>query len=230
MVLAMALDNLPVVDVPVIQNNVSPSLGEVLGDIESRMPRGHIYQFPDDLITWAHETTHGLNSKIRNDNRPPGIKTNAFYLLDGKGLVMIEPPGLRLSDVAPLIPRNLRGRIYQLYMIDQQRWWNNEPLYMWDEWVAYMNGTFTRTDLGIESRAETVEYMWEMAVYGSYVAMQAANSTINEAMKYLLDKTNVAYMSSKGTERADRYLSEIKSTNALIDFWASVGFRFLENV
>lgn len=226
----MALNKLNFVDVPIIQNNVSPQLGKVLSDIESRMPSNHRYRFPDDLVTWAHETTHGLNSRIRNTNRINGIKTNAFYVMDGKGLIFEEPTDFRLSDVAPIIPANLRGGIYKLYMIDQQKYWNNEPLYMWDEWTAYTNGTLTRTDLKIEDRSETVTYMWEMAVYGSYVAMQTTNQVIQDGLRYFLDRTAVAYYSSSGTARADSYISKIKSTKDLMNYWASVEFRFLENI
>ncbi len=230
MVSVMDSNNLPLVDVPVIQKNVSPSLGTVLGDIESRMPPGHIYRFPDDLITWAHETTHGLNSRVRNANYKPGTTPNAFYVLEGKALLLQEPKGLLLSDVARRIPTALRGKIYKLYMIDQQSGWNDRPLYMWDEWVSYANGTAARTDLDIVPRSETVTYMWEMAVYGSYVAILASDDLLDRALKFMLDRTSVLWYSSKNTPTADEYVSKIKSTNGLVDYWASVGFRFLENV
>jgi len=230
MVLVMDLNNLPFVDVPVIQKNVDSKLGIVLGDIESRMPSRHQYKFPSDLITWAHETTHGLNSNIRNANFQSGKTVNAFYVLDGKALLMEEPKGFGLSDIAPIIPSELRGGIYKMYMIEQQRSWNDRPLYTWDEWVAYANGTATRTDLKIANRNETVVYMWEMAVYGSYVAMKAANQVINDCLYYMLNRTQILYYSSKGTEQADQYLIKVKATNGLIEYWDSIGFRFTENV
>jgi hypothetical protein len=43
--------------------------------------------------------------------------------------------------VAPLIPQNLRSTRYRLYLISQARSWNNQPTYLFDEWVAYINGT-----------------------------------------------------------------------------------------
>jgi len=225
----MDLSNLPLVDVPIVQTNVDPSLGTVLGDIESRMPAGHIYR-DADRITWAHETTHGLNARIRNSNFQSGKVQNAFYILNGKALLMDEPKGFRLSDVAPTVPSQLRGDIYKLYMIDQQSGWNDRPLYMWDEWVSYSNGTATRTDLKITNRAETVAYMWEMAVYGSYVALKAADQVINDCLYFMLNRTEVLYYSSKSTEKSDAYLAKIKATDALMKYWDSVGFRFLENV
>ncbi|GAG85123.1 unnamed protein product, partial [marine sediment metagenome] len=41
-----------------------PNLGKVLSDIESHMPKGHIYSDPD-RITWGHETTHGIHGRLR---------------------------------------------------------------------------------------------------------------------------------------------------------------------
>lgn len=226
----MDLNNLQFVDVPIIQKNVSPKLGKILGDIESRMPAGHIYKFADDLITWAHETTHGLNANIRNAHYKPGLRFNAFYILDGKAVLLEEPANLKLSTVAPKVPQSLRGKIYQLYMIDQQKYWNDRPLYTWDEWTAYANGTATRTDLKITNRAETVAYMWEMAVYGSYIAMHTTEPAIRDMLRYLLDRTQVLYYSSKSTEQSDAYLQIVEQTPELIEYWGSVDFKFLRNV
>ena len=226
----MAYDNLKFVDVPIIQNNVNSRFGDVLGDIESRMPRGHQYS-DRDLITWAHETTHGLNAKVRNEYYEPGKYINAFYVLEGKALIMDEPTHIRISQAAPLVPTELRGQIYDLYMIKQPKGgWDDRPLYTWDEFTAYTNGSMTRTNLKIVERAETVKFMWEMAVYGSYVAMIAERDIINEGLRFLLDRASIGYYSSSGTEGADAYIEKIKDTNKLIDYWASIGFRFLENV
>lgn len=226
----MPYDNLTFVNVPVIQSNVDARFGIVLKDIESRMPKGHQYS-DRDLITWAHETTHGLNAKVRNEHYQPNRVINAFYVLEGKALVIDEPTHIRISQAAPQVPSSLRGQIYDLYMVKQPRnGWDNRPLYMWDEFTAYTNGSMTRTDLKISTRAETVKFMWEMAVYGSYVAMIAERDIINEGLKYLLDRASIGYYSSTGTNDADEYLSKIKDTKKLMDYWASIGFRFLENV
>lgn len=230
MVSKMPYDNLKFVDVPVVQNDVDTKFGTILCDIESRMPRGHQYS-DKDLITWAHETTHGLNSKIRNEHYEHGRTINAFYVLNGKALVMDEPTHIRISQVAQQVPASLRGQIFDLYMIKQpQNGWDDRPLYTWDELTAYTNGTLTRTDLKISSREETVKYMWEMVVYGSYMAMVAERDIINEGLKYLLDRASVAYYSSYDTNDADDYILKIKDTNKLVDYWNSIGFRLLENV
>lgn len=120
---------------------VSPQLGDVLGDIESRMPAGHQYR-DNDQITWAHETTHGLNSRWRQHFPNKAC----LYVLQSR-LCVLDHPRVKLSDVARAVPRSLRGDVYNLYLTQAQQWWNNEPLYVFDEWVAYCNGTAAIMDL-----------------------------------------------------------------------------------
>lgn len=230
MVLVMAYDNLTFVDVPVVQNNVDKSLGAVLGDIESRMSKGHQYS-SSDRITWAHETTHGINSKVRNAIYKPDESKNAFYVLEGKALVLREPTHITITQVASKIPQQLRGGVYQQYMVNQAKGWNDRPLYIMDELSAFTNGSMTRTDLKITDRAETVSYMWEMAVYSSYVAMHSKMEELGDGLKFLLDRVAVCYYSSSNLQSfVDEYITKVKDTKELIDYLASVGFRFLENV
>lgn len=210
------------------------SLGIVLSDIESRMPNGHPYR-DTDKITWAHETTHGINAKIRNSNLESGAIKNGLYLLNGNGLLVYEPKNLTLRQVASAVPTNLRGNIYKLYMVDQASSWNDRPLYTFDEWSAYQNGTACRNDLNIESRSETVQYMWEMAVYGSYAIMVDPNVDYRrderiEALTYMLNRSSVLYYASKFTQSADAYLEKIKLETKLVKFWKDCGFEFLKNL
>ena len=118
--------------------SVDPHLGLVLGDIDSHMPAGHGYR-DNRRVTWAHETTHGLNARIRNQY--PG--SNACYVLNDRAIILVEPTKFTLSKVASAVPRSLRGMSYDLYLIQQQRYWNEQPLYVLDEWSAYANGTDT---------------------------------------------------------------------------------------
>lgn len=147
---------------------VDSSLGRVLGDIESHMPAGHIYK-DSDKITWGHETTHGINANIRNKNFQSGRRVNGFYCLEDRGAVIVEPP-TTIRAVAAQVPRSLRGGVYQLYMVSQAGSWNDTPLYIFDEWVAYTNGSEVRKDLQIQTRAETVLYMMEFNVYAITLA------------------------------------------------------------
>lgn len=124
------------IDVPVLIPMEQCKGSTVLADIESRMPPNHQYAFPNAPMTWAHETTHGLNSNLRSGK--PGC--NALYVLNGKAMVIKEPKG-RLSAVAQLIPPSLRGPSFRLYLIEQRRYWDDTPTYLCDEWTAYINGS-----------------------------------------------------------------------------------------
>jgi hypothetical protein len=111
----------------------TPFLNDILGHLHPSM--GNQY-FDRDPITWGHETTHGVNSYVRNTYGKQ--RQNGFYVGGGQAIVLDEP-ALRLSDV--VVPTKLRGSRYQLYFVQQQKDWNNEPLYICDEWVAYTNGS-----------------------------------------------------------------------------------------
>jgi len=141
---------------------VDDKLGVVLGDIESHLPHGHPYK-DADKITYAHECSHGINSNIRNKYSNLG-KINAFYCLQNRAIVLKEPD-ITLAKVARAVPDSLRGSVYRLYLINQQRYWNHEPLYVLDEFDSYINGSVCRLDLKIENRAESVRNMAEFNVY-----------------------------------------------------------------
>lgn len=127
----------PWIEVPPVKQVDAGPLGPVLADIESRLPAGHPYRNPQNLVNWAHEGTHGVNSRIRNAAGRPNV--NALYCLEGRAVVLREP-NLRISQhIAPLVPRELRGQILG-------SGWDDRPLYVLDEWVAYTNGTAAGLD------------------------------------------------------------------------------------
>lgn len=145
-----------------------PRLGKVLLDIESHMPAKHAY-YSSDKVTWAHETTHGINSRLRNSIGKPLY--NAFYCLEDRG-ISIPEPSFKLSDVAAQVPRALVGGVYDLYLIRTgPQYWNSRPLYILDEWVAYTNGTLAGLDLYQKGlwdagpRLGTLKYMLEFSIY-----------------------------------------------------------------
>ncbi len=118
--------------------------GQALTDIEQHLdPKHGRTYFSADNITHGHETTHGINSDIRNTLGGPG--KNGFYCLDGRACVLAEPK-CRIRDVAPLVPAVLRGSRYNLYLVQQAHAWDDSPLYLLDEWVAYINGTTVGID------------------------------------------------------------------------------------
>lgn len=137
-------------------------LGAVLSDIRSHINDGGYYD-DVDRVTSGHETTHGINSMVRN-RLYKGKPINAFYCLDGK-VCVLEEPRTRIEVVAREVPRSLRGGVYGLYMVEQASSWGDRALYILDEWVSYTNGSAVRKDLKISRRGETVLYMLEFDVY-----------------------------------------------------------------
>ena len=68
-------------------------------------------------------------------------------------------PNVKLADVAARVPADLRGPVYEKYLIEQQggfgavpgamvEGWNDAPLYVFDEWTAYCNGACVGIDYG----------------------------------------------------------------------------------
>lgn len=125
------------IDVPAIKQVDVSRLGAVLADIESRLPNGHPYVNQSNFVNWAHEGTHGVNSHIRNGMG--GARHNGFYCLDGRGIVLREPNLSISRHIAPLVPQELRGQLLG-------PGWDDTPLYVIDEWVAYTNGTAAGLD------------------------------------------------------------------------------------
>jgi hypothetical protein len=122
------------------------SWGKALTDIAQHLPSkyGDTY-WDSDLITAGHETTHGINSELRNYHNKTGKRANGFYVLDGKGVIIVEP-NIRKSAVATYVPASLRGSRYSLYITGQIAW-DDTPTYVFDEWVAYTNGGAVGVDL-----------------------------------------------------------------------------------
>lgn len=143
-------------------------LGIVLSDIESHLPENHIYR-DEDKVTSVHESSHGIASDLRQKYHQSEKPINAFYCLNNKA-VIIEEPNIHISDVAERVPLSLRGGTYSRYLT-QSPDWENQPLYLADEWIAYTNGAAARKDFGIKDRAETVTFMLEFDIYAITLAM-----------------------------------------------------------
>jgi hypothetical protein len=113
--------------------------GTQLIDIGRHLPSQYGDQYwSDDAITAAHETSHGIHAHLRNYEAPSPFGWNAFYVL-GNQAAFVEEPNTRKSDVKQFIPAPLRGDRYDLY-IEGQTEWDDTPLYVFDEWNAYING------------------------------------------------------------------------------------------
>jgi hypothetical protein len=139
-------------------------------DIERRLPQVHQY-WNECPVTWVHEGTHYINSRITRDSKA----SQGLYLLDGVA-VTLDCPSLTLAQIAAYIPEEDRRTIYQTYLVQQRQWWNDSPLYLLNEWVAYGNGTVCRMSLNWtgQKRIDTVRFFLEMEVYVHHLVRLAA--------------------------------------------------------
>lgn len=137
-------------EVPAIRASAAP--GVLLNDIDSHMPRGHIFS-STNLITWAHETTHGINADVRNVYmRSHAGQYNAFYVTGNKSVIVKDPDG-SIADVIAKMPKWLQDSTFQNYK-DRYKEWNDRPLYICDEWSAYTNGLAVQVEMRIDQNLE----------------------------------------------------------------------------
>jgi len=110
-----------------------------------------------DRVTFTHELTHQLHARIRNGVGGTG-RVNAVYVGGGKALVMREPK-LTLSTVRRYVTK-YKNSTYNLYLVTQGRWWENEPLYVLDEAVSYANGTQAAIEGGYDPHGSDMFMMY----------------------------------------------------------------------
>lgn len=119
--------------------------------------------------TNAHETAHGIHSTYRNLYQK-GLKArvNALYMLDGK-IAIVKEPDFLLQHIAREIPQSLRGYRYQLYFVEQRKYWDDCPIYVFDEWTAYICGGETAVDdlefNDIKADSDAVSGCLEFSIY-----------------------------------------------------------------
>lgn len=153
------------------------SWGAVLTDIVRHLPRSYGDTYYDaDHVTYGHETSHGIHAHIRNYLNDTGARANGFYLPGGRACLVREP-SIRKSDAATYIPTTLRWSRYSTY-VSGARDWDDTPLYLWDEWNAYVNGAEVgldryRAGLWRTGWRGTVDGVIEFVVYGVAIAMAA---------------------------------------------------------
>jgi hypothetical protein len=139
-----------------------------LRDIARHLPPQDVLKarHDDDLITWAHEAHHFLNSRLSDAHK------RGFYLLDNSVWRFPIPENTRLSMVAAEIPDTARGTVFKTYLIDSQKDWDAIPLYVFDEATAYWSGAMVRQEIGRKDRQETERFGVELLVYSMYAAQE----------------------------------------------------------
>jgi len=126
----------------------------------------------EDAPSSVHESVHWVNSQL--SNRYGG---QCFYIDSGLFVRFPEIPGFHLRQVAPRC--RYRGAIFNTYLVQSLRGGgshagmtvvgHSSPLYLFDEWAAYTAGSAVAVYGGHSGRADTVEFMLEMAYYCSVV-------------------------------------------------------------
>lgn len=113
--------------------------GSALRDIVRHLPNNEVDYYCDpDLVTCAHEVSHGIHAYLRNYENPNSERSNALYILNDRACFVVEPD-IWKHEVAPYVPQALREFRYGTYVSGQSAW-DDTPLYLWDEWNAYING------------------------------------------------------------------------------------------
>jgi hypothetical protein len=181
----------------VTNQKTNPAWSPVLKDIMNHEAPGDSNHF-DDLLTLAHEKTHLIHSHLRilHSNgtaaeafallsphseflyrrtriHPTWKRINAFYVQQDRA-VIIEEPNMRKSNVVPFVPSSLRGPRFNLYLVGQTAW-DDTPLYIFDEWNAYVNQGVTAVDL---VQTGLWHYPWQDGVFGpmEFVAYSVATA------------------------------------------------------
>lgn len=113
----------------------------------------------DGKMTEAHENTHQIHAEMRNRLVGEGY---AFYILEDRAITF-RPPKVTLRDVAKRVAK--KGPVFGLYVVDSQKWWNTQPLYVLDEAVAYVNGAIVGEQYGGVEWEYEADRARELTVY-----------------------------------------------------------------
>jgi hypothetical protein len=141
---------------------------ETLRDILQHLPPADAMRAreDDDLITWAHEGHHFVNSRLSNP------RMRGFYLLDSYSWRFPIPQRAKLIHVAEAVPKEHRGHVYRTYLLDAQKDWNDIALYPFDEALAYWTGAMVRQEIERPDRQETERYGVELLVYSMFATQE----------------------------------------------------------
>ncbi|RME23299.1 MAG: hypothetical protein D6806_11530 [Deltaproteobacteria bacterium] len=207
-----------------------PGWGNVLTDIVRHCPAEWVQTYWDsDKVTHGHETTHGINSYLRNYENSTGQRANGFYVLENRAAIIVEP-GIWKHQAAEFVPAELRGDRFDMYVTGQTAW-DDAPLYLFDEWTAYTNGTAVAVDL---YEAGAWNYGWrdacmgtiEFVVYSVALAMAVEKYDPNYFSGYEQFKAFLGWQLERSVElfrrcskmepfawdRQDRYFAALRGT------------------
>lgn len=177
-------------------DRIRPVKGEdIMSDVQSHLPENHPFTVratdyglafleQDGLdISTVHECTHGINSALRVQASKKE-KCNGFYLLDDN-YVIIREPNLNLLKILEKVPRCLRFNLYQSMCDNSRKYWQDRPLYLYDEFIAHTTGMLYRKQKEIKIRTECPKYSLEMGIYCLFLLQEMRDSPDYDKLKDL---------------------------------------------
>lgn len=224
--------NWPIVSMHI---NEDTFLADVVNHYSSRL------SYPD-IMTIAHETTHEINADIRNKNGD-GLKIVGFYLGNNNACIFPQP-NFTKDKIAQFVPNALQGLSFNEYVMGMTEW-NDSPLYIYDEWRAYINGGTAAVDyvergLYKDGWTNAVSNPLEFSVYACAILLaikQYDPNYLNNTPNYLR-YTNYSLMNSydvymRGSvmeqfkwNKQDTYLAALRAdpiiSNVLATYFNSV--------
>lgn len=159
------IEILDLITIPKYRNIEESSVyGEVLN-----YSKGHPFGDKDGRPTNVHETAHGISAEIKNDHfKKYTYPIEGLYYGDGKG-VILKHPNITIKDIAEYIPEKLRSYRFKTYFIHQTKDWNHKPLYILNEWVAYIWGAKCAVEdhqkLNLHTKEDSVSGALEFSLY-----------------------------------------------------------------
>jgi hypothetical protein len=174
---------MPYIKVPAVRQVTTPGL---LGDIESRLSAAQFRVYTDgDKVTAAHEMTHCICYRLRN-----GLNVkNAFYIGRGNAFTTNES-GVTLVSLSKVIPSVNRGPSYELYLIDQQQYWNEDAAYIAEELTCYLNGAAVGLEQKMNDRTEgSFESACEFLYYCTELCKLTKNEELQQYVKLCVRST-----------------------------------------
>lgn len=145
----------------------------------------------DDRDTHVHENTHLLDNDLGNaKSKEGGYKTRVWAFYFGKGcLCYVNDPKITKTQVKEFLPPGLQYERFKTYLntkypyrspdgqVDIADTYEDSPLLVWDEWVAYTNGTQQalwdeeRTPKDKALKTSGPEACLEFSIYATAVSM-----------------------------------------------------------
>jgi hypothetical protein len=103
----------------------------VRNDVQSHVSR------TDESV---HEINHFVCSRLDNIFEKKYRNSHSIYVLKDRN-VIIAHPNITIGDVAQYVPDIIKDTAFNIYLVQERRWWDNSPIYLCEEASCYVVGT-----------------------------------------------------------------------------------------